>query len=263
MSGTLNDTASCLLDLFATWWCPRHLAQALAFPQIQTCCLDTACHFICTFHFTRPSPFQFPHDVWAVPYLWSAFHYVFEATLIQDTSIEAMEAEKQPKGLESNSTRGRPDMSETNDTRSQQGCRLLQGRNPDNGEGEVHISVGPGLLQLRNHLRRFFPPHFHCHFHCICGKHFCWVARQHLPRRRLVRYVSCKPDVECKCHRPRSRSLSRGCWTTWSSSRCLHHRPQLNSSQKNLNSSGDTDSQPESEASPTKKARTEPVWKYS
>ena len=68
--------------------------------------------------------------------------------------------------------------------------------------------------------------------------------RQHLPRR-LVRYVSCKPDVECKCHRPRSRSLSRGCWTTWSSSRCLHHRPQLNSSQKNLNSSGDTDSQPE------------------
>ena len=26
---------------------------------------------------------------------------------------------------------------------------------------------------------------------------------------------------------------------------CLHHRPQLNSSQKNLNSSGDTDSQPE------------------
>ena len=29
MSGTLTDTASCLLDLFATWWCPRHLAQAL------------------------------------------------------------------------------------------------------------------------------------------------------------------------------------------------------------------------------------------
>ena len=45
--------------------------------------------------------------------------------------------------------------------------------------------------------------------------------RQHLPRR-LVRYVSCKPDVECKCHRPRSRSLSRGCWTTWSSSRCVY-----------------------------------------
>ena len=260
MSGTLNDTASCLLDLFATWWCPRHLAQALAFPQIQTCCLDTACHFICTFHFTRPSPFQFPHDVWAVPYLWSAFSLcVWSHTYsryIHRSHGGWEAAQRIGIKLHKGQTRHERDEWHTLSARMSAASRSEPGQ--WRRWGAYFSWAGPPAAPKPSAplLSSSLPLHMRKTL-VLSGK--TTSAKAAVGPICVLQAGRRMQVPSSQISKPLKRLLNNMILIQV----CLHHRPQLNSSQKNLNSSGDTDSQPESEASPTKKARTEPVWKYS